>query len=148
MTQYNKIVVASEMFVEAHGRYVSGARDIDYIASLVLSGAVCSIVSRLLQQQGDGTFHTVLASLFEQATDEGVLRSIYDGFTQAVYKRTETLQPADIIIRADLRKEAAWMLEAAREDFSKIIIERGALDELSSDFLKLIREPVDYVEGD
>ena len=42
------------------------------------------------------------------------------------------------------KRHGCW--EAAREDFSKIIIERGLLDQLSQEFLKLIREPVDYVE--
>lgn len=147
MAQYNKIVVLSEMFVEAHERFDKASRDIDYITSLMLSGAICGIVSPLLNAQGAGTFHAILASLFTKPPHESVFRSVYDGFKQAGDKRKRLAPSADLAINADLRKEAAWMLEAAREDLSKLIIERGVLDQLSEQFLKLIREPVDYIES-
>ena len=75
-----------------------------------------------------------------------MFRSVYDGFKHAGFKKRKVAPSADLAFDADLRKEAAWMLEAAREDFSKIIIERGVLDQLSDEFLKLIREPIDYID--
>ena len=84
MARFNKIVLASQMFVEAHERFDKASREIDYVTSLMLAGAVCGIVSPLLKEQGKGTFRVLLASLF---------------------KTTPNLD-----IDADLRKEAAWML--------------------------------------
>jgi hypothetical protein len=146
MTRFNKILVASQMFVEAHERFDRASRDIDYVTSLMLAGAVCGIVSPLLTEQGKGTFHALLASLYETPPPEGIFRLVYDGFKHAGFKERNVAPSADLVVDADVRKEAAWMLEAAREDYSKIIIERGVLDQLSDEFLKLIREPVDYIE--
>jgi hypothetical protein len=146
MARFKKIVLASQTFVEAHERFDKASREIDYVTSLMLAGAVCGIVSPLLKEQAKGTFHVLLASLFQTTPNEGVFRTVYNGLKHAGLKRIKLLPSADLDIDADLRKEAAWMLEAAREDFSKIIIERGLLDQLSEEFLKLIREPVDYVE--
>ena len=147
MTQYNKVLLASQIFAEAHQRLGNAARDTDYITSLMLAAATCGIVSPLLQQPAKGAFHTVLASLFKQSHDEALFGSFYEGLKHTRYKRTKISFAAVLTINADLRKEAAWMLEAAREDLSKVIIERAVLDELPDAFLKLIREPIDYVES-
>lgn len=45
MATLNKIQVASEMFVEAHSRYINAIHDIDYITSILLSGAVIGMAN-------------------------------------------------------------------------------------------------------
>jgi hypothetical protein len=63
MAALNKIQLASEMFVEAHARYTSARRDIDYVTSILLSGAVVGIVSPLLKEQGGHTMHELLTRI-------------------------------------------------------------------------------------
>ena len=48
MSQYNKIVVASEMFERSHEVFETAKSDMDYITSIMLSGAVIGIVAPLL----------------------------------------------------------------------------------------------------
>ena len=90
MAPLNKLVVASEMFLEAHRRFVNAVRDIDYVASIVLSGAVVGIVGPLLKEQGGRTTHELLAKIAnlvaepgEAPAHEGMFRSIYNGLKHA-----------------------------------------------------------------
>jgi hypothetical protein len=63
MATLDKIRVASEMFVEAHTRYITASRDIDYITSILLSGAVIGIIGPLLKEQGARTTHELLVRI-------------------------------------------------------------------------------------
>ena len=151
MAQLNKLVVASEMFLEAHRRFVNAGRDIDYVASIVLSGAVVGIVGPLLKEQGGRTTHELLAKVANLVSEpggppahEGMFRSIYNGLKHAGNKNQKVRPSEDLEIHTDLRVEAGAMLEAAREDFSKIMIDRHVVDRLSQEFRTVINDNVDY----
>ena len=60
---HNKIVLAATMFTEAHARYVEAAGNIDYVTSILLSGAVMGIVSPLFKEQCGHTSHELLARI-------------------------------------------------------------------------------------
>src|SRR5262245_12482567 len=61
MDTYNKLVVGSELGVEAHHKFVGAKSDIDYISALLLSGAVVGIVHPLIAERGGKSSHDVLA---------------------------------------------------------------------------------------
>jgi len=63
MATHNKIVRAGTMLTEAHARYVEAAGDIDYVTSILLSGAVMGIVSPLFKEQCGHTSHELLARI-------------------------------------------------------------------------------------
>jgi hypothetical protein len=84
MATLNKVRLASEMFVEAHTRYATASRDIDYISSILLSGAVIGIIGPLLKEQGGRTTHELLAR-FANAISEPGDDPARDGMFRAVY---------------------------------------------------------------
>ena len=151
MTTFNKIRLASEMFVEAHDRYTSAHRDIDYITSILLSGAVVGIVSPLLKEQGGHTMHELLVRIGnliaepgEEATHEGMFREIYNSLKHTGNKNRNILSSADLEIQTDLKKEAAHMLDAAKHDFREIEVLPKVREGLSKEFLSLLEADKDY----
>ena len=150
MAAYNKVILASEMFIEAHERFLSATRDVDYVISLMLSGAVVGIVAPLLNEQGKPSMHQLLARLSDIAepdgkrAHEGMFRAVYNGLKHAGNSRKGIAASADLSLNGDLRLEAAEMLEAAREDFTKILVTTDLHDQLSPRFVTLLRSSVDY----
>jgi len=150
MAAYNKVILASEMFIEAHERFLSATRDVDYVISLMLSGAVVGIVAPLLNEQGKPSMHQLLARLSDIAepdgkrAHEGMFRAVYNGLKHAGNSRKGIVASADLSLNGDLRLEAAEMLEAAREDFTKILVTTDVHDQLSPRFVTLLRPSVDY----
>jgi len=150
MAAYNKIILASEMFIESHERFLSATRDVDYVISLMLSGAVVGIVAPLLNEQGKPSMHQLLARLSDIAepdgerAHEGMFRAVYNGLKHAGNSRKGIVASADLSLNGDLRLEAAEMLEAAREDFTKILVTTDVHDQLSPRFVTLLRSSDDY----
>jgi hypothetical protein len=126
METLNKLAVASEMFVEAHNRYVAARRNIDYIVSIMLSGAVVGIVSPLLKEQGGHTTHSVLARFFSfiagpnGPAHEGMFRNPYNALKHTGDHRLDIAPSSDLENDMELRTEAANMLNAARNDFRQL----------------------------
>lgn len=89
MEKYNKIVVASKMFVESHNRYVSAKEDIDYIVSILLSGAVVGIIAPLLKEQGGYTTHELFAKISNALAEAGIVETedgeAHEGMFRAIY---------------------------------------------------------------
>lgn len=139
------------MFVEAHERYLKASEDFDYVASIVLSGAVMGIVSPLLKEQGGHTSHSLLArigNLFAEHGDspmhEGVFRATYNAFKHAGNDRQKIAATADLEFTTDLKREAARMLDSARDDFRQIEVESTLKDRLSPQFIALLESDEDY----
>jgi hypothetical protein len=142
---FNKIQLASEMLVEAHGRYTSACRDIDYITSILLSGAVVGIVSPLLKEQAGHTMHELLTRIVnlitesgEEASHEGMFREIYNSLKHAGNTNKKIPASSDLEIQTNLKKEAAQMLDAAKHDFREIQVLPQAREGLSKEFLTLL----------
>ena len=139
------------MFVEAHERYMKATRDIDYVVSIVLSGAVVGIVSPLLKEQGGHTTHSLLAridSLIAEPRDlpihEGMFRAIYNAVKHAGNDRQNIAPSTDLEIETDLRAEAAHMLDAAKQDFRQIEVLPELSDSLSRKFVGLLESEMSY----
>jgi len=147
---HNKLVLAAEMFVEAHERFTRARGDIDYVASLMLSGAVVGIVAPLLNEQGGRSMHQLLAALSQAVAEpgdgahEGLFRTAYNGLKHAGDRRKGVAASQDLMLRADLRFEAAKMLEAAREDFRKVLIEPEVHSKLTPQFVELVTSGAEY----
>ena len=148
---FNKIQLASEMFAEAHDRYTSARRDIDYISSILLSGAVVGIVGPLLKEQGGRTMHETLARIGnliaepgEEASHEGIFREIYNSLKHTGNKNKNIPPSNDLEIQTDLKKEAAHMLDAAKHDFREIEALPQVRESLSKEFLSLLEADKDY----
>lgn len=150
---FNKVQVASQMFIEAHDRYMRATQDIDYIVSIVLSGAVVGIVSPLLKEQGGHTTHSLLARIStliaepgEQPTREGVFRTIYNAFKHAGNERRNIAPSIDLEIQTNLKSEAAHMLHAAKQDFREINVLLETINCLSQQFIGLLESDESYEE--
>jgi hypothetical protein len=151
MATFNKIQVATEMFLEAHQRYSTASRDIDYITSVMLSGAVVGIVSPLLSEQGGHSRHSLLARIgnvvaepSESPTHEGMFREIYNALKHAGDDRRKVAPSEDLEIHADLALEAARMLDAAKQDFRQIHVSQELKKRLAPEFLQLLESENDY----
>lgn len=151
MATFNKIQVAAEMFLEAHQRYTTASRDIDYITSVMLSGAVVGIISPLLTEQGGHSTHSLLARIGnvvaqpgEPPTRDGMFREIYNALKHAGDDRRQVVPSADLEIHADLALEAARMLDAAKQDFRQIQVSYELKKKLAPEFLDLLESENDY----
>jgi hypothetical protein len=152
MNTLNKVEVASQLFVEAHDRYTSAAAtDIDYIVSIVLCGAVVGVVSPLLKEQGGHTAHSLLARIGnliaapgEPPTHEGVFRATYNAFKHAGNDRRNIAPSTDLEITTDLKREAAHMLYAAKDDFQQIKVDFVVRERLSPRFISLLESGDSY----
>jgi hypothetical protein len=148
---HNKIRVASKMFTEAHNRYVNAKGDIDYIASILLSGAVMGIVSPLLREQGGHTSHELLAKIAkltaeqgESPAREGLFRAIYNGLKHAGDDRQGIAASEDLELDVDLPREAAHMLDDAKADFKAIAVARELRAQIPQEFFALVLSDDDY----
>ena len=151
MVTLNKVEIAAQMFVEAHERFLSGVNEIDYITSIVLSGAVMGIVSPLLKEQGGHTAHSLLARISnriaepgEPPTHEGVFRATYNAFKHAGDERRKIAPSADLEITTDLKREAAHMLDAAKDDFRQIEVDVPVRNRLSRRLIELLESDKSY----
>ena len=153
MASFNKIEIAAEMFVKSHDCYYASGRDIDYIISILLSGAVIGIVSPVLTEQGGHTTHSLLARISnflaepdEPESKDGMFRATYNGLKHAGNNmgKNKVAPSADLEIQADLRLEAARMLDAAKQDFREIEIFQAIKERLPSRFLTLLESEEHY----
>jgi len=153
MAAFNKIQLASDMFVEAHARYTNATRDIDYIVSILLSGAIGGIISPLLEEQGGHSMHELLARISnaiaepgEDVSHEGMFRQIYNSLKHAGNRKKGEYIAAseDLEIQTDLKQEAARMLDAAKNDFRHITVLPQIKDSLSESFILLLQLDADY----
>lgn len=150
MATLNKIRVASEMFVEAHTRYATASRDIDYITSILLSGAVIGIIGPLLKEQGGRTTHELLARIAnasepgDDPAREGMFRAVYNSLKHTGNERPKVLASDDLEIHTNLPLEAGRMLDAAKDDFRNVEVSAEVKQSLSTEFIQLIASDDTY----
>ena len=142
MSTYNKIVMASKMLMEAHNRFESAKSEMDYLSSILLSGAVVGIIAPLLEEQGGHPMHEILARISnfigEEKMHQGIFREIYNTFKHSGNKRRNIKPSEDLEIEADLKLEAGRMLEAAKTDFKEIKVSSEIRNEISGDFIRFL----------
>jgi hypothetical protein len=151
MATLNKIAVAAEMFLEAHRRYTSATRDIDYVVSIMMSGSVIGIVGPLLTEQGGHTAHSLFARISntlrtpgEPETKDGMFRLVYNGLKHAGDTRGKIPPSSDLLVEAHLEREAAHMLDDAKSDFRQIEVAGSVRASLPPEFLQLMESDADY----
>ena len=151
MATLNKVRVAADMFVEAHERYMRGSGDIDYVVSIMLSGAVVGIISPLLKEQGRHSFHALLARISKHMAEpgegtahEGMFRAVYNGLKHAGDNRRDVAPSDDLTIVADLKVEAAHMLDAAKHDFGQVEVISEIRGALPVEFVRLLEAGGSY----
>lgn len=145
MTTLNKIEVASTMFLEAHTRYVTATRDIDYITAILLSGATIGIIGPLLKEQGGHTTHELLARISNVIAEpgddparDGMFRAVYNALKHAGNERPKIHASKDLEIHTHLQTEAARMLDAAKDDFRNIEVSSAVRSNLAPEFIQLL----------
>ena len=151
MSSHNKIVLASQMFVEADRRYRNASSDIDYVVSILSSGAVIGIVGPLLEEQGGRTMHQLLAKIGElvaesgdDASHGGMFRVVYNSLKHTGNERAKLNPSDDLEIHTNFGIEAAHMLDAAKEDFRKIEVSGDVRKALTKEFVTLLESSEDY----
>lgn len=155
MRKYNKIVLASEMFIEAHNKFDSAKSEMDYVSSILLSGAVVGIVAPLLEEQGGHPMHEILALISNVLVSEGVLdgnekahqgifREIYNAFKHAGNKRKSIKPTEDLEIETDIKIEAGRMLDVAKSDFKQIEVSHNIRSQISNEFVQLLESEREY----
>lgn len=150
MATLNKVHIAAQMFSEAHRRFQAATSDIDYVTSILLSGAVIGIVGPLVKEQGRHTTHELLARIESllgasgTPIHEGMFRAVYNSLKHTGNERRNISPSQDLVIETGLRREAGYMLEAARDDFRNIEVSRAVRESLPSEFLALVDSEESY----
>lgn len=151
MASFNKLLVASEMFAEAHERYTNARSDIDYVTSILLSGAVLGIIAPLLKEQGGHSTHSILARVGNSIGEVGdppmhggMFRVVYNALKHSGNDHQDVLPSADLLFETDLRSEAAKILDAAKEDFKNIKVAIELHPSFSPKFVELLESIEDY----
>jgi hypothetical protein len=151
MSKYNKIVLASKMFIEAHNKFDSAKSEMDYVSSILLSGAVVGIVAPLLEEQGGHPMHEILARIsnvmvsegYEKA-HQGIFRETYNAFKHAGNKRKKIKPTEDLEIETDIKIEAGRMLDIAKSDFKQIEVSHNIRSQISNEFIQLLESEREY----
>lgn len=145
MATYSKIMLAMDMVSKSYDNYVNAKTELDYISSILLSGASLGIIQPLIRERGGKSFHKILETLMKRITlndrdikaHEGVFRQTYNSIKHAGNVRQNILPSDDLYINTNFKKEASRMLKACKEDFLKL----NSCDVLGASCL-----PIDFVE--
>jgi len=156
MNKYNKFVLASKMFIEAHNKFDSAKSEMDYVSSILLSGAVVGIVSPLLEEQGGHPMHEILARISnvmvsegivsegDEKTHQGIFRETYNAFKHAGNKKKNIKPTEDLEIETDIKLEAGRMLDVAKSDFKQIELSPNIRIQISNEFNQLLESEREY----
>ena len=147
MSEYNKIIVASSMLLEASTIFDGASSEMDFITSILLSGAVIGIIAPLLSELGGYPTHEILARIADTLDDNneerhhpGMFRTVYNALKHAGNKRKTLKASDDLEFEANLAQEAEKMLYVAKSDFSNIYshIHPRVKKQLPTSFTELI----------
>lgn len=148
---FNKIQMASKMFMEADNRYKNGKRDIDYIVSILLAGAVSGIVGPLVKERGRRTADEILAGVLNATSEPGselahagMFRHKYNSLKHAGNGR-KLPASEDLEIGMDVKREAAHRLCSAKQNFQQFAILQPTRETFSPEFLAILQSEEDYI---
>ncbi len=151
VTTLDKVALASGMFMEAHRRFRTANGDIDYVVSIMMAGSVIGIIGPLLTEQGGHTSHSILARISNHINEpgappakEGMFRAVYNGLKHSGDKGRNIAPSDDLVIEANLPREAAHMLDDAKADFREIKISADTRAKLSEEFLSALEAVESY----
>lgn len=152
MKSYNKIVVASMMFEESVRIFDAAESDIEFISSIMLSGAVVGIIAPLLEEQGGHPMHEILSRIGNVIAVEGdgeqhpgIYRQTYNNLKHSGNKARKVKALEDLEFESDLRLEAARMLNAAKLDFREVVVPEHVSAEITPSFLLLLESDREFV---
>lgn len=145
MKRYNKIIVASMMFEESVRIFNAAQSDIDYISSIMLSGAVVGTIAPLLEEQGGHPMHEILSrignvmsSVGEEKQHPGIYRQTYNSLKHSGNKARKIKASEDLEFESDLRLEAVRMLDVAKSDFREVVVPEHVRAKIAPSFLLLL----------
>ena len=151
MDRYNKIVMASKMFMESHKLFMNAKNEMDYVSSILLSGAVVGIIAPLLEEQRGHPMHEILARISnamaeegEEEMHQGIFRETYNAFKHAGNKRKKIKPSEDLEVETNLKLEAGRMLDVAKSDFKEITVSNETRNGISSEFTQLLESEHEY----
>ena len=156
MSKYNKIVLASKMFIEAHNKFDSAKSEMDYVSSILLSGAVVGIVAPLLEEQGGHPMHEILARISNdvmihfmvsegnEKAHQSIFRKTYNAFKHAGNKKMNIKPTEDLEIETDIKIEAGRMLDIAKSDFKQIEVSHNIRSQISNEFIQFLESEREY----
>jgi hypothetical protein len=143
--------MASKMFEEAHKLYSYAKNEMDYVSSILLSGAVVGIIAPLLAEQGGYPMHEILARISnvmnedgEKDTKQGIFRETYNVFKHAGNRKIKPSE--DLEVETNLKLEAGRMLLAAKSDFKEISVSDEIRINISSNFIQLLKSNNEYID--
>lgn len=158
--EFDKIVLAAEMIVEAAREFKSGGGDISYVKSILLAGAANNIVSPYLHELGIDCLYVELSKF--AATMDGVdfddgnlkeqkkaigrgmnfYRFTYNSLKHAGHDSRRILPSQDLVFVSDLEEEADSLINASLVDFFKLpVSSEYSHDKLPPEFLALMSAP-------
>ena len=133
------------MLLEAQQKYTGAKCDIDYVNSILLSGAVVGIIAPLLEEQGGHPMHEILARITNVISSEddekchkGVFRQTYNSFKHAGNNRKNIKPSEDLELETNVKLEAGRMLEVAISDFKEITVSNEVRNSISQEFINLL----------
>lgn len=151
MKKYNKIVLASQMFEKAHDLYDSAQVEMDYVTSILLSGAVVGIIAPLLEEQGGSPMHEILVRVGnaisregDEKQHQGMYRETYNSLKHAGNNRSKLKPSDDLVFETNIEREAAHMLDVAKSDFSSIDVSTEVRGKLTTAFVTLLESSREY----
>ncbi|MDJ0807490.1 MAG: hypothetical protein QNJ78_11730 [Gammaproteobacteria bacterium] len=151
MKAYNKIVVASQLFERAHDMFESAESDTDYACSRLIAGAVVGIIAPVLKEQGGHPMHDLLARIANataEPNDEkycaGFFRAAYNSLKHSGSNRKGIKPSEDLEFEADVKREAAHMLDVAKADFSEIRVSTDVRNMCGESFIAVLESDREY----
>ena len=139
------------MFTESHVLFENAKTDMNYVSSILLSGAVVGIIAPLLEEQGGHPMHEILARISnvmvsegEEKMHQGIFRETYNAFKHAGNKRKEIKPSEDLEVETNLKLEAGRMLDVAKSDFKEITVSNEIRKKISSEFIQLLDSEHEY----
>ena len=151
MKAHNKIVVASQLFERAHEMFESAETDTDYVCSLLIAGAVVGIIAPILKEQGGHPMHDLLTDIANATAEPddtkyhaGLFRAAYNSLKHAGNNREGIKPSEDLEFEADIKREAAHMLDVAKADFIKIQFSTEVRNLCSQSFIELLESGREY----
>lgn len=152
METHNKLYLAGDLLVEAASIYKLGNSNIEFAKSILLAGAVIGIVSPYLEEQKIKSSHVELSELSAQLRKidlsqlnecerrKEMGRSI--NFYRMTYnslkhtgKKDKVKPSQDLILEANLKEEASYLIEHAISDFKKIPFTQSQINNILPDKL-------------
>ncbi len=166
MKKHDKLLLAGELLVEAAKTYRLATRDVDFVKSILMAGAVSGIVSPFLEELGVKPAQTQRAETAVKIRSESARvhgreavdpdACLRDEWTREIAefirfdrfaynslkhagKKPKVKASEDLVLTVDLQKEASYLIESAIDDYKKLPFPQSVVNgQLSNELLELL----------